>query len=103
MQGAGVMDTHDEETRSFFQGSNVHCRVIGRAGGKGNSVMQSQAASTFFSHHQKTLVCDTPVSSGPRRLLAFVGGLDLTTGACYYNHVFWLFGLLQTAECVRYT
>jgi Phospholipase D Active site motif len=65
------------------QDSDVACAVIQRGGGKGNRVAEATVASAFFSHHQKSVVCDAPVSGrqGDRSLVAFVGGLDLTLGA----------------------
>jgi phospholipase D1/2 len=81
--GSGMMGTHDEITRAFFHSSDVHCAVIQRSGGKGNRAGEGTVASAFFSHHQKSVVCDAPPVDGQwhRRLIAFVGGLDLTTGA----------------------
>jgi phospholipase D1/2 len=80
--GSGMMGTHDEVTRAFFQGSDVHCAVIQRSGGKGNRAREGTVASAFFSHHQKSILCDAPPVEGHRhrRLVAFVGGLDITTG-----------------------
>jgi phospholipase D1/2 len=79
------MGTHDEITRSYFAGSDVHCALVQRSGGKGNRLTDGTIASAFFSHHQKTIVCDAPPIEGShmplRRLVAFIGGLDLTTGA----------------------
>lgn len=45
----------------------------------------SAFVSTSYSHHQKTIICDSVSTCGtpidkPRRLVAFVGGLDLTDG-----------------------
>ena len=78
-----MMGTHDEVTRAFFSGSDVHCAVIQRSGGKGNRAGEGTIASAFFSHHQKSVVCDAPPDAGQRyrKLVAFVGGLDLTKGA----------------------
>ena len=55
--------------------------------------LQSTFVSTSFSHHQKTVICDAPalafpesqpskytLEDNPRRLVAFVGGLDITNG-----------------------
>jgi phospholipase D1/2 len=33
-----------------------------------------------WTHHQKTIIIDAPSSTPARRLVAFVGGLDLTIG-----------------------
>ena len=43
--------------------------------------LQNQFASASYTHHQKTIICDTQGCAGPKpRLVAFVGGLDLQTG-----------------------
>jgi hypothetical protein len=80
---SGMMGTHDEITRAYFQGSGVNCAVIQRSGGKGNQFADATVASAFFSHHQKCIVCDAPAAAaagGYRTLVSFVGGLDLTLG-----------------------
>ena len=44
-------------------------------------VLQNQFSSGAYTHHQKCLISDVPGSSyGSRRLIAYVGGLDLTGG-----------------------
>lgn len=81
----GMMETHDEVTRTYFAGSDVHCELLQRSGGKGNRLADGTVAAAFFSHHQKAVVCDAPphadAPSQHRRLVAFLGGLDLTKGA----------------------
>ena len=43
--------------------------------------LQNQFASGAYTHHQKSVICDAPGSAEARpRLVAFVGGLDLTGG-----------------------
>ena len=44
--------------------------------------LQNQFSSGAYTHHQKSVICDAdPVVPGSnRRLIAFVGGLDLTGG-----------------------
>ena len=43
--------------------------------------LQNQFASGAYTHHQKSVICDAPPCAGGRsRLVAFVGGLDLTGG-----------------------
>lgn len=80
----GMMGTHDEVTRAYFAGSDVRCALVQRSGGKGNRLTDGTVAGAFFSHHQKSIVCDAPPLQGAhmpyRRLVAFVGGLDLTLG-----------------------
>ena len=51
----------------MLQGSEVACAVIQRGGGKGNRVHEATVASAFFSHHQKSLVCDAPAAAPPRQ------------------------------------
>lgn len=81
----GMMETHDEVTRAYFNGSEVHCEMLQRSGGKGNRLADGTVAAAFFTHHQKAIVCDAPPLPGApsphRRLVAFLGGLDLTLGA----------------------
>jgi len=43
--------------------------------------LQNQFASGAYTHHQKSVICDAPGEAEARpRLVAFVGGLDLTGG-----------------------
>ena len=43
--------------------------------------LQNQFASVGYTHHQKSVICDAPGEAEARpRLVAFVGGLDLTGG-----------------------
>ena len=43
--------------------------------------LQNQFASVGYTHHQKSVICDAPGDAEARpRLVAFVGGLDLTGG-----------------------
>ncbi len=77
----GVMNTKDEETKAFFKNSNVECVLVAR-GSKHESLLRSVASTTMFTHHQKLVVMDAPPLPGhdTRRVIAYVGGLDLTTG-----------------------
>jgi hypothetical protein len=54
MLAKGVMNTHDEFMRKWFaqNAPNVTCQLVGRTGGEGNSLLEGQAAASFFSHHQ---------------------------------------------------
>jgi phospholipase D1/2 len=72
----GVMGTFDEETRNFFAGSKVTVKLSFREG--------SIQGEYIWTHHQKTVILDAPSRRGKtsteRRIIAFVGGLDLTNG-----------------------
>ncbi|XP_064116964.1 uncharacterized protein LOC135222708 [Macrobrachium nipponense] len=80
----GFMGTHDEETRSYFEGSDVEVAVVPRVRLLGGltSFFQNQFAQTCYTHHQKTVILDVPPLEGEElpRLQAFVGGLDITNG-----------------------
>lgn len=78
----GVMGTKDEETKAFFKDSAVECVLVAR-GAKKESFIRHAATTTMFTHHQKLVVLDAPPAPGEqqRRVIAYIGGLDLTTGA----------------------
>ena len=92
----GMMGTHDEKTVEYFRGTDVFCYNAQRAKeswlGMGGTFV-----STLYTHHQKTVVCDIPLSeddeSDVRRLVGFVGGVDITNGR-YDNPTFPLFKTL---------
>jgi len=92
----GMMGTHDEDTKEFFAGTDVICANVPRDKsswlGLGGTFV-----STCYTHHQKTIVTDAPPldESGRRRLIAFVGGLDITDGR-YDTPEFPLFSTLNT-------
>ena len=85
----GLMFTHDEFTKTFFKGSGVFVNLAYRDGAmtSGNKFM--------WTHHQKSIILDAealhPETTSPeqvekylndtkRRIIAFVGGLDLCDG-----------------------
>ena len=90
----GMMNTHDMETYRYFKESSNYAQ------GNKNKVICALAprqyeikeltdsfhqnfASSMYTHHQKSMVCDAPDPSaqdGRRKLIAYVGGLDLTGG-----------------------
>jgi len=90
----GLMGTHDEDTVSYFKGTDVICANVPRAKdswmGLGGTFV-----STCYTHHQKTIITDAPGEKGKRRLIAFVGGLDITDGR-YDTPEFNLFKTLRT-------
>ncbi|KAF4387778.1 hypothetical protein G4B88_004105 [Cannabis sativa] len=80
----GLMATHDEETENFFQNSDVHCVLCPRNPDDGGSIIQDFQVSAMFTHHQKIVVVDSELpgvgGSEKRRIVSFVGGIDLCDG-----------------------
>ncbi|KAL8189276.1 hypothetical protein R6Q57_028842 [Mikania cordata] len=96
----GLMATHDEDTESFFKDSDVHCNLCPRNPDDGGSFIQDLQISTMFTHHQKIVVVDSPMPNGNserRRVVSFVGGLDLCDGR-YDSPFHSLFRTLDTAH-----
>jgi len=57
---------NDNETKKYFEGTSVKLALVGR---------------DHFSHDQKSIVLDQPVSGNEKlQVTAFVGGLELTEG-----------------------
>ncbi|CAN6455137.1 unnamed protein product [Victoria cruziana] len=79
----GLMATHDEETANYFKDSEVHCVLCPRNPDDGGSFVQDLQISTMFTHHQKIVVVDGAMpnpESQRRRIVSFVGGIDLCDG-----------------------
>nr|CAB43062.1 phospholipase D2 [Craterostigma plantagineum] len=96
----GLMATHDEETQNYFQGTDVHCILCPRNPDDGGSFVQDLQISTMFTHHQKIIVVDSDLPSGgsdKRRIVSFVGGIDLCDGR-YDTPFHSLFRTLDTAH-----
>lgn len=96
----GLMATHDEETENFFSGTDVHCVLCPRNPDDGGSIIQDLQISTMFTHHQKIVVVDSEMPSGgseKRRIVSFVGGIDLCDGR-YDSPFHSLFRTLDTAH-----
>nr|CAB3460381.1 unnamed protein product [Digitaria exilis] len=101
----GLMATHDEETMNYFQGTDVNCVLCPRNPDDSGSIVQDLQISTMFTHHQKIVVVDhdMPVAAPAsrrqhrRRIVSFVGGLDLCDGR-YDTPVHSLFGTLDGAH-----
>ncbi|KDP37092.1 hypothetical protein JCGZ_06148 [Jatropha curcas] len=96
----GLMATHDEETEHFFQNTDVHCVLCPRNPDDGGSIVQDLQISTMFTHHQKIVVVDSALPNGDsekRRIVSFVGGLDLCDGR-YDSPFHSLFRTLDTAH-----
>lgn len=91
----GVMATRDEETRRFFKHSSVQVLLCPRSAGKRHSWAKQQETGVIFTHHQKTVIVDVDAGGNKRKIVAFVGGLDLCGGR-YDNPKHPLFSTLQT-------
>eukprot|EP00262_Sarcandra_glabra_P021160 TRINITY_DN876_c0_g1_i1.p1 TRINITY_DN876_c0_g1~~TRINITY_DN876_c0_g1_i1.p1 ORF type:complete len:813 (+),score=144.84 TRINITY_DN876_c0_g1_i1:311-2749(+) len=79
----GLMATHDEETANYFRDTDVHCVLCPRNPDDGGSIIQDLQVSTMFTHHQKIVVVDAELpgrGSQQRRIMSFVGGIDLCDG-----------------------
>ncbi|KAI6706736.1 hypothetical protein NL676_009698 [Syzygium grande] len=76
----GIMATHDEETRRFFKHSSVQVLLCPRVAGKRNSWVKQREVGTIYTHHQKTVIVDADAGNYRRKIIAFVGGLDLCDG-----------------------
>uniref|UniRef100_A0A452YNY5 Phospholipase D n=1 Tax=Aegilops tauschii subsp. strangulata TaxID=200361 RepID=A0A452YNY5_AEGTS len=76
----GFMGTRDEETRRFFKHSSVQVLLCPRSAGKRHSWVKQQETGTIFTHHQKTVIVDADAGNYRRKIIAFVGGLDLCGG-----------------------
>ena len=78
----------------YFEGTGVDCVLVPR--GKGSEgVLANEFVSSCYTHHQKTVICDAEDGDGSRRVVAFIGGLDITDGR-YDSPDFPLFKTLQT-------
>ncbi|KAJ4882103.1 Phospholipase D alpha 2 [Raphanus sativus] len=99
----GLMATHDEETENFFRGTDVNCVLCPRNPDDGGSIVQNLQVSTMFTHHQKIVVVDSEMPgrgssrTRSRRIVSFVGGLDLCDGR-YDTPFHSLFRTLDTAH-----
>lgn len=43
-------------------------------------ILDFQEVGTIYTHHQKTVIVDADAGSNRRKIMAFVGGLDLCDG-----------------------
>ncbi|XP_051145382.1 phospholipase D gamma 1-like [Andrographis paniculata] len=97
----GVMQTHDEETRRFFKHSSVQVLLCPRAAGKKHSWVKQREVEVIYTHHQKTVIVDADAGNNRRRIIAFVGGLDLCDGR-YDTPQHHIFRTLQTLHSDDY-
>ncbi|KAJ7962279.1 Phospholipase D family [Quillaja saponaria] len=93
----GVMQTHDEETRRFFKHSSVQVLLCPRSAGKRHSWAKQKEVGTIYTHHQKTVIVDADAGNNRRKIIAFVGGLDLCNGR-YDTPEHPIFRTLQTVH-----
>lgn len=96
----GLMATHDEETESYFHDTEVHCVLCPRNPDNGRSIVQDLEISTMFTHHQKSVIVDFAMPTGgseKRRVVGFVGGIDLCDGR-YDTQFHSLFRTLDTVH-----
>lgn len=97
----GIMATHDEETRNFFKHSSVKVLLCPRVAGKNHSWAKQREVGVIYTHHQKTVIVDADAGNNRRKIIAFVGGLDLCDGR-YDTPEHPLFRTLQTVHSEDY-
>jgi len=78
----GQMATHDEQTEEFFSDSAVQVANVARVReGGGMGMVESEMVETVYTHHQKCVIADAEIlDSELRRIVAYIGGIDLTDG-----------------------
>ncbi|XP_047329157.1 phospholipase D beta 1-like isoform X1 [Impatiens glandulifera] len=76
----GIMKTSDEVTRQFFKHSSVKVLLCPRSAGKGHSWVKKREGEIIYTHHQKTVIVDADAGFNRRKIIAFIGGLDLCFG-----------------------
>eukprot|EP01013_Petalomonas_cantuscygni_P030816 TRINITY_DN56886_c0_g1_i1.p1 TRINITY_DN56886_c0_g1~~TRINITY_DN56886_c0_g1_i1.p1 ORF type:complete len:969 (-),score=190.09 TRINITY_DN56886_c0_g1_i1:276-3182(-) len=74
--GVGLMGTHDEKSERFFRGTQVNFAKVSRGDPRASN------RSFIYTHHQKIICADTthPTATGRRDVVAYIGGVDLTSG-----------------------
>ncbi|XP_074583085.1 phospholipase D alpha 1-like [Curcuma longa] len=96
----GLMATHDEDTAIFFRDTDVHCVLCPRNPDDSRSFVKGLQIATMFTHHQKIVIVDHEMpnkASQRRRIVSFVGGIDLCDGR-YDTQYHSLFRTLDTAH-----
>ncbi|KAJ0444383.1 putative phospholipase D [Helianthus annuus] len=91
----GFMATHDEETKRFFKNSLVQVLLCPRMAGKKHSWVKQKEVGSIYTHHQKTVIIDADAGNGRRKIVSFIGGLDLCNGR-YDNPTHPIFKSLET-------
>ncbi|XP_048322250.2 phospholipase D alpha 1 [Ziziphus jujuba] len=98
----GKMATHCIETNKYFRDTKVHCVLCPRNPDNAEKTVGGFLFSTLFSHHQKIVVVDSEIPNGEssskkRRIVSFIGGIDLSDGR-YDNQSHSLFRTLNTVH-----
>lgn len=79
----GTMSTEDEETSNFFKGTPVVV-VLAPRDRHTKDMFSTKMHFTMlcYTHHQKCVIADAPIEElpGQKKVVAYVGGLDLTGG-----------------------
>lgn len=79
----GAMSTEDEVTLDFFKGTSVIVELVPRERQvKDLFSTKKHFTGLCYTHHQKCVIADSPIKEypGKTKLVAYVGGLDLTGG-----------------------
>ncbi|XP_027108207.1 phospholipase D gamma 1-like [Coffea arabica] len=97
----GVMQTHDEETRRFFKHSSVQVLLCPRVAGKRHSWYKQREVGVIYTHHQKSVIVDADAGNNRRRIISFIGGLDICDGR-YDTPQHPIFRTLQTTHVDDY-
>ncbi|XP_066338738.1 phospholipase D alpha 2-like [Miscanthus floridulus] len=93
------LGTNDAQTFNYFRGTGVHCVPCPRHLDDSEYPIEFRK-TVALSHHQKTVIVDAEDGgggSGLRRVVSFVGGIDLTNGR-YDTQSHSLFRTLNTAH-----
>ncbi|KAK9148112.1 hypothetical protein Scep_006869 [Stephania cephalantha] len=76
-----IMNTHDEQTEMYFNGTEVHyVRCPSEPDCASVSFLQDNDIRFTLNHHQKIVIVDSEMLSGisssskKRRIVSFVGG-----------------------------
>ncbi|CAN6450359.1 unnamed protein product [Victoria cruziana] len=92
----GLMKTHGTETYEYFKDTNVKCFLCARDANPSVSTAEQMQIRTEFTHHQKTVALDAEGHDSGRKVISFVGGIDLCDGR-YDDEQHDLFQKLKTA------
>ncbi|KAI7996034.1 Phospholipase D alpha 1 [Camellia lanceoleosa] len=82
LRADGLVATNNQEIVYEFRNSRVRCFLCPRDSDDA-SIVQGFQIKSMFTHHQKTIVVDSEMpedDSQKRRIVSFVGGIDLCDG-----------------------